>query len=186
MRILNTINAEINFQQQHNNSKINAKRFLVKLDPGKTHKGKTSERGAFYYSEMRELMSFTAVKISANHTNISQECAQQSSSKTMTEMSRNSCPENRVVRPFIFVPPCCTYCTEFAQKFMPPPAVSISVSKLLYDILEICANTASEICSTASSIFVPFSAVWPLQNPYCMAQVLLYLLLDLCVVLLPW
>jgi hypothetical protein len=62
------------------------------------------------------------------------------------------------------VPSCCTNCTEFAQKFVPTPAVSISVSKLLYDSLEIRANSASEICSMASSISVPFSVVRPYQK----------------------
>jgi len=100
-------------------------------------------RGAFYYSEMRELMSFTAVKISANHTNLSQECAHQSSSKTVTETSQNSFPENRTVRPSIFVPRC-TNCTEFAQKFVLSHAVSISVSKLLYNSVEICADFAQK------------------------------------------
>jgi hypothetical protein len=33
-------------------------RFWSNLDPRKTHKGKTSERGAFYYSVLREIMSF--------------------------------------------------------------------------------------------------------------------------------
>jgi hypothetical protein len=43
--------------EQHNSF------FLVKLDPGKTHKGKTSERGAFYYFRAQRKMSFTAVII---------------------------------------------------------------------------------------------------------------------------
>jgi hypothetical protein len=45
------------------------------LDPGKTHKWKTSERGTFYYSELREIMFFyNSEIISISHKLISRMC----------------------------------------------------------------------------------------------------------------
>ena len=73
----------------------------------------------------------------------------------------NSCLENSTIRPSIFIPSCCM---NSAQKFMPTLDVSIFVSKLLHDRIEIRANSTSKIHSTTSSIFVPFSAVRPHQK----------------------
>jgi hypothetical protein len=46
MRILNIVfNAEIKYQQYAKLGKFIHKNFRFNFDPGKTHKGKTSERG---------------------------------------------------------------------------------------------------------------------------------------------
>jgi hypothetical protein len=48
MRILNIVfNAEIKYQQHAKLRKFIDKYFWSNFDPGKTHKGKTSERGIF-------------------------------------------------------------------------------------------------------------------------------------------
>ena len=60
MRILNIIfNTEIKYQQYAKLGKFRHKNFRSNFDPGKTHKGKTSERGFFIiYGLLRN--SFTA------------------------------------------------------------------------------------------------------------------------------
>jgi hypothetical protein len=53
MRILNIVfNAEIKYQQYAKLRKYRHKDFQSNFDPGKTHKGKTSERGLFIIYEL--------------------------------------------------------------------------------------------------------------------------------------
>jgi hypothetical protein len=53
MRILNIVfNAEIKYQQYAKLRKYRHKDFRSNFDPGKTHKGKTSERGIFIIYEL--------------------------------------------------------------------------------------------------------------------------------------
>jgi hypothetical protein len=71
MRILNIVyNAEIKYQQYAKLRKYRHKDFWSNFDPGKTHKGKTSERGIFIiYELLRNL--FTAYSSSEIYTNLS-------------------------------------------------------------------------------------------------------------------
>jgi hypothetical protein len=71
MRILNIVfNAEIKYQQYAKLRKFIDRYFWSNFDPGKTHKGKTSERGLFIiYGLLRN--SFTAYSSSEIYTNLS-------------------------------------------------------------------------------------------------------------------
>jgi hypothetical protein len=71
MRILNIVfNAEIKYQQYAKLRKYRHKDFRSNFDPGKTHKGKTSERGlCIIYELLRN--SFTAYSSSDIYTNLS-------------------------------------------------------------------------------------------------------------------
>jgi hypothetical protein len=71
MRILNIVfNVEIKYQQYAKLRKIQTQRFWSNFDPGKTHKGKTSERGlCIIYELLRN--SFTAYSSSEIYTNLS-------------------------------------------------------------------------------------------------------------------
>jgi hypothetical protein len=57
MRILNIVlSAEIKYQQYAKLRKFRHKNFRSNFDPGKTHKGKTSERGLFIiYGLLRKI-----------------------------------------------------------------------------------------------------------------------------------
>ena len=66
MRILNIVfNAEIKYQQYAKLRKFRHKNFRSNFDPGKTHKGKTSERGFFIVTELLRNFS-TAYSSSEN------------------------------------------------------------------------------------------------------------------------
>jgi hypothetical protein len=71
MRILNIVfNAEIKYQQYAKLRKYRLKDIQSNLDPGKTHKGKTSERGlCIIYELLRNY--FTAYSSSDIYTNLS-------------------------------------------------------------------------------------------------------------------
>jgi hypothetical protein len=71
MRILNIVfNAEIKYQQYAKLIKYRHKDIWSNFDPGKTHKGKTSERGlCIIYELLRN--SFTAYSSSDIYTNLS-------------------------------------------------------------------------------------------------------------------
>jgi hypothetical protein len=63
-------NAEIKYQQYAKLRKFIDRDFWSNFDPGKTHKGKTSERGLFIiYGLLRN--SFTAYSSSEIYTNLS-------------------------------------------------------------------------------------------------------------------
>jgi hypothetical protein len=66
MRILNIVfNAEIKYQQYAKLRKFIDRDFWSNFDPGKTHKGKTSERGLFIIIELLRNFS-TAYSSSEN------------------------------------------------------------------------------------------------------------------------
>jgi hypothetical protein len=66
MRILNIVfKAEIKYQQYAKLRKFRHKNFRSNFDPGKTHKGKTSERGLFIIIELLRNFS-TAYSSSEN------------------------------------------------------------------------------------------------------------------------
>jgi hypothetical protein len=70
MKSATTFKSEIKHTQ-----KFAHRDFWSNLDPGKTHKGKTSERGeAFYYSEFRENFLLQQRYYQQNFTNLSQVC----------------------------------------------------------------------------------------------------------------
>jgi hypothetical protein len=72
MRILNIVfNAEIKYQQHAKLKKFIDKDFWSNFDLGKTHKGKTSERGLFIIYELLRKKSFTAYSSSEIYTNLS-------------------------------------------------------------------------------------------------------------------
>jgi hypothetical protein len=72
MRILNIVfNAEIKYQQYAKLRKFRHKNFRSNFDPGKTHKGKTSERGLFIIIELLRNFFYSSLIFSKN-TNLSQ------------------------------------------------------------------------------------------------------------------
>jgi hypothetical protein len=72
MRILNIVfNAEIKYQQYAKLRKFRHKNFRSNFDPGKTHKGKTSERGLFIIIELLRNLFYNSLIFNKN-TNLSQ------------------------------------------------------------------------------------------------------------------
>ena len=72
MRILNIIfNTEIKYQQYGKLRKFRHKNFRSNFDPGKTHKGKTSERGFFIIIELLRNFFYNSLIFSKN-TSLSQ------------------------------------------------------------------------------------------------------------------
>jgi hypothetical protein len=116
MRILNIVyNAEIKYQQHINSENINTD-FRSNSDLGKTHKGKTSVRGSFYYLGVSEKFCYSmfifrnlndkliSITVPSLHTG--------KQAKSLKTLSRFFCNKLQVFSS-ISVPPKCLYgCLE--------------------------------------------------------------------------